>query len=272
MSNTESTKSKVAIAIVSIILTGVVTYFTTMAVANNSPPTEVVGNLTVDLVVKEMQENQKFQNEVLTEVGAIPASAFENTPDEQTFNLFIDGIQKSQDDSAYINNGTVYLSINDIARIFDKPVEWDGSNQTVYFGKRSDTERYLGEVLNAYRSDGTEVYTLNDGKNFSMSGVKYYRGISVADKLSSGADGWALYNFNNQFSSISGILGHVDDSGMGGSIVRFFSDGKLIKEYELDAEDMPKPFSVNVAGALQIKIEFENWEHGTFALADVVLE
>ena len=273
----ESSKSRWPITIVSIILTGIVTYFVGLAVANNTPPTEVTGQITVDLVVKEMKENPSFQNEILAEVGAVTKVSETTVPTtmpkmQDEINVFVDAVSKAQDNSAYIDNGTVYLSIDDIAKIFDKPVEWDGSNHTVYFGKRSDIEQYLGEALKPYQSDGIGEYTITGGNSFSMSGVKYYRGILVGDNHSGGVDGWALYNFNNQFSSINGIMGHVDGSGMGGSIVKFFSDGKLIEEFDLDANDMPKPFSVNVAGALQVRIEFTNWEYGTFALADVVIE
>ena len=176
----------------------------------------------------------------------------------------------AQDNPAYINNGTVYLSINDVATIFNKPVEWGGLNKTVYFGKRTDSKQYLGEHLRAYQSGGIREFSMNDGEVFLMSGVEYHRGIVGNGNW----DGLAFYNFDGKYSAISGMIGHVDGSGMDNKSINFYADGKLIQSFDLRADEMAKPFSIDISGVLQVKIEFTRpYISGTrYAIADVVIQ
>ena len=202
--NEDSLKSKWAIAIVSIILTGIITYFVTLAVANNAPPTQVTGQLTVDLVVKEMKENPVFQEELLIEVGAVP-KALEipkptTTPNVQNnINIFVDGNPVQQNQPAFISDGSIYINMYDIGRSLNKAVEWDGLSNSLYIGIRPGVEVYFDDVLEPYMvvGDNYRLASISNNYSISIAGNKYYHGVTNAhyDGLDSG-----YYNLNTQYS------------------------------------------------------------------------
>ena len=193
--------------------------------------------------------------------------------------LYVDGLlitPKDKDGSIvepFIYNGTVYLPLHAIGEAFGEFVEWDGSTFSVYVGERNDTDKYLSEHLVAYQvgGNGYYPYAISDGKSFSLSGIKYYRGVVGANH--GGGPGWGLYNLNGQFKSISGIIGHVDGTNTKDSVVKFYLDGKLKEEYYLKGDDLAQSFTIDVSGALQMKIEFGMGStDGQYALADVIVK
>jgi len=265
--NTESTKFKWAITITSIILTGIVTYFVTLAIAVNSPPTEVIGQLTVDLVLKEMQENPDFQEEVLAEIGAVSKDIEVAPPiiepDKQDINIFFDGSPVQQNQPAYISEGSIYIDMYDIGKVLDKSINWDGSSNSVYIGVMPDESNYFDDILQSYQTEGLGgaywQMDISKGECITIAGIKYYHGItnSTSNWIANINErrGKGFYNLDAKYSQLSGKFG-PRDGAMDESIkINFYGDGNLVQTLEFSKGDMPKDFSIDLTSILQLKIE-----------------
>lgn len=151
----------------------------------------------------------------------------------------------------FIYNGTTYMPVRGTANLVGMDVEWDGPTQSVYLWNEIPMdETYLMEVCPPYEYDYTyEEFLAQNGKSFSMSGVKYSNGFHVY-----GSEGNVLFNLNSKYSQIKFTVGHVDGSDMIGQTASFYVDGKLVKEIYVDAEDLPKEITIPVNYGLQLKI------------------
>jgi hypothetical protein len=219
---------------------------------------------------------------VVSSLGAVFAAPIEKkiTALYDGIKIYIDGVLVTPKDAngnvvePFIYEGTTYLPVRAVGEAFGKTVDWDGISKSVYVGKRTDAEQYLGTDMQAYQSSDKRYYieyTLSKGESFSMNGVKYYRGITLACYRNV----WALYNLNGQYSTISGMLGHIDGTDMINKTLLFYADDKVVKEIELNAFEMAQPFSLNVSGVMQLTIEIkakdtDYW--ATYGLGDVVLK
>ena len=65
----------------------------------------------------------------------------------------------------------------------------------------------------------------------------------------------SLHNLGRQYSELSGYVGRVDGTSLRHATINFFGDGELLHYIEFNATDMPVPFSVNIEGVLQLRIE-----------------
>jgi len=173
----------------------------------------------------------------------------------------------------FVSEGTTYLPVRAVAEALGKTVFWEGATQSVYIGTRPGEEQYMTDILPAYQTGSENIYeeysALASGgaEAFSMAGVKYLNGFIFTSTGHFPEKDYAIYNLNGQYSSISGVLAHVDDrpvyadSGDRGEKLQVFLDGRLIEEYALSADMPPKAVSIIVAGGNQLKLV---WDTGSF--------
>jgi hypothetical protein len=274
--NKDSRMLKLVDRIVTIVLTGIVTYFVSNTLAKNAPPTEITGQLSVDLVVNEMKENQNFQEKVLAEVGAVSKAQDANTPSpspspvQQDINIYIDGALVQQNQPAYISDGSVFMDLYDIGKSLNKATRWDGLSNSFYIGTTADEIQYLGADVTAYQATGgyNEYSSKNGGnaESFSMAGEKYYYGCSWHD------DAASIYNLNGKYTSISGVLGHIDGDGGYDATLQIFYDGVLNQEISLTADMMPTDITLDVEGVLQLKMMCSGYIYDSYGFGNPVMK
>ena len=156
----------------------------------------------------------------------------------------------------FIVDGTTYLPVRSVAEALGKPVQWDGSTQTVYIGERPGAAQYMVDICPAYQSGGgyIEYSAKNSGgvDKFNMGGVTYTNGLLFRNNSA-----WAVYNLNSQYKSFTGILCHIDGTANGKGTMRIFFDSVIQKEIEISSDMIPLSLDFNVSGVIQVKIEME---------------
>lgn len=202
---------------------------------------------------------------VLIGIIATSGTAFAKTGSElieaiySNIKIYVDGVKIDPTDAAgnvvepFIYNGTTYLPVRAIGNAIGKTVSWDGATQSVYLGEKPGDVQYLMEVCPPYRTQQYDEFTLSNGKTFSMSGTKYTNGFFISNNWGTG--GYAIFNLNGKYDSITLDLGPVDGHGGNDSEVKFFVDDKLVKSYTINEQDMSKRVTISLKKGMQLKIE-----------------
>lgn len=119
-------------------------------------------------------------------------------------------------------------------------------------------KQYLNTVCPPYQSYRFETYS-----TVEMSGQKYANAAKYGNWT---YDGWALYNLNGQYETLSFDMGHVDGDEMREVTLNIYLDDNLAFSVDMDAEDLPEHYTVELHNALQMKIEMTN---GFYRLANI---
>ena len=89
-----------------------------------------------------------------------------------------------------------------------------------------------------------------------MSG-ETFRDVLVLRRLGAGStfNPASLHNLSRQHTRLYGYFGRVDGTSLRHATFNFWGDGVLLDYFEFNATDVPTPFSVNVEGVQQLRIE-----------------
>jgi len=184
--------------------------------------------------------------------------------------LYVDGNLISPKDATgkivepFVYEGTTYLPVRALGEALGKNVDWDGTTASVYIGARPGSVEYLGEGLKPYSKSGG-YYEYPDKGSFKIAGNVYYRGAVARNN-----NEHALYNTDAKYTQLSGIYGPTDTmASSGNGTISFYGDDRLIKTLEIKYGDLPKDFTVDLQGVLQLKIEFSR---AYLAIADVQIK
>ena len=201
--------------------------------------------------------------------------------------IYVDGALITPKDATgkvvdpFVSDGTTYLPVRAVGEALGKTVDWDGATQSVYIGAKPGTVQYMTDILPAYqvRSKGAyhEFSNLNSGgiDSFKMGGVKYLNGITIGGYDSQ--QEWAVYNLNGQYTSFNGVICHVDDTATvelaaKPPTLQIILDGVLKTEYDLSSDMAPQDISVDVTGALQMKLILTNHNGAWYGVGNPILK
>ena len=198
----------------------------------------------------------------------------------QNLKIYIDGVEIDPKDAngnkvePFIYNGTTYLPVRAVGEAFGKTVSYDGNTKSVYVGINPNEVQYLTDVLPPYSTEDYNwahqcvVYTSDNSKSFSMAGVKYSNGLTMAGCNSD--DTYALFNLNGEYKSLELMIGPVDGVADPSSIA-FIVDGKLVKEHTVEGDDYPEKIKVPLNYGLQLKIVTTSEGEDSTGLGNITL-
>lgn len=189
-----------------------------------------------------------------------------------TFDKFLDGKLVTTSKDIIVFDDVIYISLDDLGALFNKTIEVDSANNSLFIGDKPGEAYYLGEQIKAY-STGYAYNEYPDSGSFDMAGITYYSGVT-STVGGTGYDSSGYYNLDKKFTNIKGFYGPNDDTQKGSSTtILFYCDDKLTLTLETAQGDMPKEFSLDITNVSQLKIEFVTSSHSapSFALADVVI-
>lgn len=172
--------------------------------------------------------------------------------------IFVDGVKmtdaKGNPIDAFISNGTTYVPLRAVSQYLGKAVKWDGNNRRVYIGEVPGEKQYLRSVCPPYQWE--HCYYPNEGY-ITMAGQKYTNSLwfGRSDHLG----GWALFNLNRQYSTLSFDIGHRDGKYMENSQINIYLDGDLAFTVDLTPKMLPTHYEVPLHGALQMEIRSANY-------------
>lgn len=109
-----------------------------------------------------------------------------------------------------------------------------------------DTPTYLLDVCDPYASSGYKEYI--NGELIKMGGKSYTNAFSLEE-------GYALFNIDSKYSTLSFTVGHCDGTGMRSTTIKIYCDGILKKEISMNAEDLPQKVTIDITGVNQLKID-----------------
>ena len=184
----------------------------------------------------------------------------------QNVKLYVDGVLITPKDvngnivEPFISNGTTYLPVRALSEALGKNVRWDGSTSSVIVGLMPGEVLYFDDVVKPYKIDGDNNYwqaDISKGNFITIAGVKYYHGVTnnVRYMMDNTSIGTGYYNLNAKYSQLSGMYGPSDiDRAENDLKISFYGDNRLIKTLDFKKSDMPKDFSVDLTGVLQLRI------------------
>lgn len=178
--------------------------------------------------------------------------------------IYVDGVELNPTDAngkpveTFVYNGTTYVPLRAVSQSLGKAVNWDGENQRVYIGEAPGMKQYLNTVCPPYQTSNYDTYA-----TVNMSGQKY---ANAARYGSWGSSGWALYNLNGQYETLSFDMGHLDGDEMREGTLNIYLDDNLAFSVDMKPEDLPEHYTVPLHNALQMKIEMNN---GSYRLANI---
>lgn len=186
--------------------------------------------------------------------------------------IYIDGAKLNPTDAngnpveTFVYNGTTYVPLRAVSQSLGKAVNWDGENQRVYIGNVPGTTQYLNDVSPAYQVSAP--HRVKFSETFSMAGKEYEHGMTCQ------GEGYALYNLDGKYTSLSFVLGRVDSVVAGGEAsMKIELDGKVALEKELPLEMMPETVEVPLDGAKQMKISFTyEYPETVYGLGEMVVK
>lgn len=199
--------------------------------------------------------------------------------------IYIDGAEIVPKDAngnvvePFTMNGTTYLPVRAISNAFGKDVEWDGTTQSVYIGKKDQTkpDNYLDRVqYNDYKEgDEDSDFAIINGEVFDFNGNTYTNGLIFYDASSywstgiednDKADICISYPLNSQYSNLKGKIvlpkgyklttwGEKNKLDISGTDVWFYGDGKLLYKATNVTSSMPFTFDINLKGINQLVVK-----------------
>ena len=190
-------------------------------------------------------------------------------------------------------NGTTYLPVRAISNAFGKDVEWDGSTQSVYIGKKDQTkpDNYLDRIqYNDYKEkDSGSDFTIINGSITDFNNNTYTNGIlfwsadwrPIDDEVDE-AQILIRYPLNSQYKKLNGkiVLPKSYDITTWGkqnahteaTDVWIYGDNKLLYKATNVTSSMPFSLDVDVKGVNQLTIKVKPQGDGAHvAFTDLAL-
>ena len=175
--------------------------------------------------------------------------------------LYVDGVLVTPKDvngnivEPFACQGTTYLPIRALSEALGKSVRWDGSTSSVIVGLMPGEVVYFDDIMAPYQFGGNYwLASIAKGEYILIAGNKYYHGATNTYGFGNPRES-GFYNLDAQYSQLSGMYGPRDDYARGELSVNFYGDGRLIKALEFSSGDMPRDFSIDLTGVLQLRVE-----------------
>ena len=221
-----------------------------------------------------------FTGAVLAKTGTEEIQAFYNN-----IKIYVDGVKVETTDvngdnvEPFIYNGTTYLPVRAVGEAIGKTVTWDGATQSVYLGEKPGDVQYLMEVCPPYDNNYfSTLYTSENEKSFFMGGKKYTNGFSLNN--SDWNRGEIYFNLDSKYKNITLNVGPIDGvdfsitnerGSKGDTVVGFYVDDKLIKEYTLKTGDLPQKVTIPVNYGMKLKITHDVRD-GSVGFGNIIVE
>lgn len=171
---------------------------------------------------------------------------------------------------SFIYNGTTYLPVRAVATAFDKDVEWDGKNATVYLEKKDrmspDTRLDKVQYIDYREDDGANNLEIINGTVTDYKGNIYTNVLFFT--LYEGEKTEIDYPLNRQYSTLTGTIilpksvntniSSYDNLGVSETDVVIYDNGQEIFRINGVTASMPYKFEVPVTGVNSITISVES--------------
>lgn len=154
----------------------------------------------------------------------------------------------------FVYNGTTYLPVRAVSEALGKPVQWEGSTNSVYVGKHTGDKPavWLNDLDYFFKRGG---WTLGSTKIDNL-GVKHDHCIFPSGSFYDDAS--IEYSLNGQYSRLSGLFFQTYDmrNDTSKSKIEIYGDDEMLWEGSIAGGEYPKEFSIPISGVLKLKIVY----------------
>lgn len=175
--------------------------------------------------------------------------------------LVVDGVEVTPKDAngstvePFASEGTTYLPVRAVASALGKEVTWDGETKTVYIGAvPGQTESWMKKLPPYQVGSAGGIYDGSDPKKyFTVGGAKHTEGVDISGRYPAG---YALWNTNLQYRSMTFKVGHIDGKDEKSTTLEVYLDGVLSGEYDLawDGPIQTLTIPLNYAGNVKLEL------------------
>lgn len=178
--------------------------------------------------------------------------------------MVVDGVAVTPKDGngnvvePFASNGTTYLPVRAVAEALGKEVTWDGATSTIYVGDVPGQGTNWMQKLPPYQvSKNTVVYDGSDPREyFTVVGNHHTAGVELVSAYGF-EDGYALWNTNLQYNSMTFTVGHVDGSSEYNVELSVYLDGNYSTSYDLAFDSGAKTVTVPLNRAANVKFSMK---------------
>lgn len=190
--------------------------------------------------------------------------------EEITSTIYLNGsVINEQKQNILKFNQNLYIPLDMCSEIIKEEVAWDKNYESIFIGKNPNIVLYLGEQVKPYKKYGNmyhQILMYPESGSILIAGQSYNHGI--ADSYIFG--GTLLFNLDAKYSCISGLYAKTDDARPESGTIQFYDENdRLLGALELEADMLPREFSIDVTNVLQLRIEMSG---GFTALVDTIIQ
>ena len=177
-------------------------------------------------------------------------------------NIYIDDVKLDPKDvngnpvEVFVYNGTTYLPVRAVSEAFGKPVQWDGSTNSVYVGKHSSTTpvAWLGQM--DYFNKNCSWYF--DAETKDNLGNTHLHSIGKKNNLN--GEAFVSYKLNGQYSRLTALYYmqfDKRDSYRDRAFTLVISgDGRDLWQGTVGAGLNPVNIDIDITGVLELTIKY----------------
>ncbi len=180
---------------------------------------------------------------LIVSTGAVAFASLTDTDITVSFRnikIIHNGTEIKTEFEPFIFNGHTYVSIKDIAKIFNVPIGWNSDNNAIILGSTDKNYYNLSEIpfmeeKLKEQEDGTFI-NIGSSYNETLSGTRFatIKNKVFKDALLFGGikKEYFKYELNGKFTSFTFITGATDDSMAVGkddyATIKIYGDSKLL--------------------------------------------
>ena len=132
----------------------------------------------------------------------------------------------------------------------------------------------LVDTIPPYNTETTSTYydsyyPSTGNKSIKMGGKTYKNAIM----LSSSGTAKIYFNLEGKYTTLTGIVGHIDEMSKDNTVVNVYGDGKLLRSFDVPAGGLPTAFSVDVSGVSNFMVEASGlYAYNSIGMAELVVK
>ncbi len=180
---------------------------------------------------------------LIVSISAVALASFTDTKIQVSFRdikVVLNGDTIKTAFEPFIYNGHVYVSLKDIANIFNVPVSWDSENNAVVLGTPEKIYYKLSEIpfMKEKLEEQEDGSFINVGSSYNevLSGIRFatIKGKVFKDSLlfAGMQEEYFKFNLNGKFTTFTFIAGATDDSLVANkddyAVIKIYGDSKLL--------------------------------------------
>lgn len=128
-------------------------------------------------------------------------------------------------------------------------------------------EMFIGDGYN--RVNTSFFSAVSDLEAKKINGRYYYQGLIFTGQYSYDVS-TSVIDFNvENIDSITGTLGHIDNTAMTNAVLSIYKDGVLTEKVELSCHIMPQEITFDTKDCKNLRLSVEHNRNASFALADI---